>query len=144
MPIYTFRCADGHEVDEFFKVSEKPNKIQCKQCGEKAEGIINCTQRNGCWPEGRVFENVGKTPRTFKSYSEMDRYLTRNHLATETLSPAQLKVRQEERRHKIECGVDPRVKVQKKKKQVPEKIDRAFRECPTVETAIRALKEGRV
>jgi hypothetical protein len=91
-----------------------------------------------------VFEHVADGPKNFKSFKELDKFLEREQLSVDAKSPQQLKAHQEERKHRILKGENPAKNGKKKQLKVPEKIDKAFRECPTVESAIRALKEDRV
>lgn len=142
--MYTYRCEKGHDTDEFFKLGRKARSLKCDICGLVAKSIINCRQIGSCWPEGKVFEHVDSKPRMFKNFKELDRYLENKKLSVETLTPNQLKARQEDRRHKLLKGENPTKKVKKKPMKVPEKVDKAFRGSSSVEMAVRALKEDRV
>lgn len=136
MPLYSYRCPNGHEEDHVFSHTMKPETVKC-QCGRIAKSIINTGMIGSCWPEGKRFEHVAD--RNFANYSEMEKFLAKDGKAIETLSPAQLKVRQEERRHRGGRMKTPPPKSLK----IPKEVDQAFRYSPTVESAMKALKEGR-
>jgi putative FmdB family regulatory protein len=39
MPLYSYRCPDGDEVEVFHKADERP-EVKCPSCGQPAERII--------------------------------------------------------------------------------------------------------
>ena len=45
MPIYAYRCCQGHEFDRFLKLDDYKEPQVC-ECGEKAEKIITPTMLN--------------------------------------------------------------------------------------------------
>lgn len=137
MALFSYRCPKGHDSDHVFHHTMKPQTVKCP-CGKIAKAIINTQMIGSCWPEGRRFEHVGD--KTYKNYTEMEKDLAKDGKAIETLSPAQLKTRQEERRHR---GGKP-LRPKPRKLKTPEIVDKAFRHSPNVETALKALKEGRV
>lgn len=112
----------------------------CDECGKYAKKVITPTYLGSCWPEGKTFEHVADGNQVFRNYRELDQYAAQNGGSVEAPTPAQIKLRQEERRHKMLN----RGKIVPKKLKVPEKVERAFRECPTVDAAVKALKEERV
>ena len=40
MPIYVYRCANGHNTERLRKVSERADSFDCLQCGEPTEPIV--------------------------------------------------------------------------------------------------------
>ncbi len=40
MPIYEYRCANGHEFEEFQNMSDDP-VTECPQCGAEVERVFN-------------------------------------------------------------------------------------------------------
>ena len=41
MPTYEFRCANGHSVEQFHKISDAPSAVTCPECGAVAERAIS-------------------------------------------------------------------------------------------------------
>ena len=42
MPTYEFRCANGHEFEQFHrKISDAPSTVPCPECGVMAERVIS-------------------------------------------------------------------------------------------------------
>ncbi len=127
-----------------FPWKEKPDVLACPKCKSKAESIINCTNIGGVWPEGRTFGHITNEPKLFKNYKELDKYCESTGRAVETLTPAQLKTRQEDRRHKLLKGENPAKPKWKPSAKVPDAIDKAFRYSKDTKSALKALKEGKV
>lgn len=48
MPVYEYRCPDGHVTEQSFLMAEKPKTIECGWCGETAPWIPSRFQ---AWPE---------------------------------------------------------------------------------------------
>jgi putative FmdB family regulatory protein len=40
MPTYAYRCSQGHEVERFFSMVEKPKTVKCPTCGKRAKAQI--------------------------------------------------------------------------------------------------------
>lgn len=41
MPTYEFRCPNGHQFDEFHRISDAPSTVPCPECGAQAERAIS-------------------------------------------------------------------------------------------------------
>ncbi len=42
MPIFEYRCADGHRAEELFLGTEKPfDAVECPYCGKAAHQTVN-------------------------------------------------------------------------------------------------------
>lgn len=39
MPIYVYKCENGHRHEVFFKMAEKPDTVQCDKCKAVAKQI---------------------------------------------------------------------------------------------------------
>lgn len=139
MPLYQYRCGKGHLDERVFRVDRKPETIRCSLCGSRAKSVIATAPNIGsCWPEGKRFEHIDG--RTFKSYKEMDKYAESVGGHVEAPSAQTISRRREERAHRAL----QRKKVLPKKFKTPAVVEKAFRECPTVDAAVKALKENRV
>jgi len=144
--IYEFECSSGHRVSTVYRVEERPNFITCGICGRRAKSVISAPGIARVFPYGKKFENADGGKREFKSYAELDSYLgaTKQVVRDAGLTDAQKKVRQEERKHARATGQAASRRKAPKKLVLPEKVDKAFRACPTVTSAVRALQNGRV
>jgi putative FmdB family regulatory protein len=40
MPLYDYRCPSGDVVEKFFTMNEKPDSIDCPQCGQVASSVL--------------------------------------------------------------------------------------------------------
>src|SRR5690625_2683145 len=40
MPLYDYRCPSGDVVEKFFPMNEKPDSIDCPQCGQVATSVL--------------------------------------------------------------------------------------------------------
>lgn len=40
MPIYLYNCNDDHETEDYSKVDERRDFIQCEECGKRAKRVI--------------------------------------------------------------------------------------------------------
>jgi putative FmdB family regulatory protein len=61
MPVYAFRCPNGHEVEELVPMSKRDEPMPCVACHEKDGSIVEM-QRVPTTFSGRV---IGGTPTHF-------------------------------------------------------------------------------
>lgn len=64
MPIYTYKCEHGHEVDDLRARDQRNEPWQCEQC--RAEGRVAMMNRAGIELQKRPFV-VGGTSIVYKS-----------------------------------------------------------------------------
>lgn len=106
-------------------------------CARMARRIISCTNVGSIFPYGKRFEHVDDGVKEFTSYRDLDRHLEKQGLSAQVLTASEIRKKQEDRRNR-------QVRKEGKKIKLSSQVDRAFRESPSVDTAVRALKEGRV
>lgn len=63
MPIYCYKCPDGHVTEDFcHKIGAKP-RIACDVCGKYAKRNIGCEQKNtDCVYNERYSDSMGVNP----------------------------------------------------------------------------------
>lgn len=76
MPIYTYRCAEGHTQEEFRLMKDFKHDAVCGRCGQRGVLILSVPNLVGVTKSERMFKNL-EMPlgRKFSSSKEVDRFL---------------------------------------------------------------------
>lgn len=74
MPIYTFRCEDGHNQDLIFSMANRPASVACKECDNDATPVVERTpisqvNRSHTW--GKAIEPSGDRQRLYEFQCEL-------------------------------------------------------------------------
>ena len=80
MPLYDFKCGQGHEYEEVLSLADYQNETKCPKCGESGVKIIKTGSRGPTFSD-KIFPYYDRSlNKVFNNKIEKDSYLKSKNL----------------------------------------------------------------